>query len=68
MAQAVSRRPLIAEARFQSQASSCGNCGALSVSGVWGVTVLLLQFCVTVTPPVLLHRRGVLSATDSFPQ
>jgi hypothetical protein len=33
MAQAVSRRPLTAEARFRSRVSPCGICGGQSVTG-----------------------------------
>jgi len=35
MAQAVSRRPLVAEVRIQSKSSPCGICGGRSRTSIW---------------------------------
>jgi hypothetical protein len=57
MAQAVSRRPLTAEARVRSRISPCGNCGEQSGTGT-GFSPRVLRFSpVNFIPPVLHYTE-----------
>ena len=52
MAQAVSRRPLTAEARARSRVSPCGICGGQSDTGT-GFSRVLRFFTANFIPPVV---------------
>jgi hypothetical protein len=65
MAQAVSRRPLTAEARVRSPVSPCGICGGRSGTGT-GFFPRVLPFSpVNLIPPVL-HYLEKLKSKYSF--
>jgi hypothetical protein len=52
MAEAISRRPVIAEARVRSRVSPCGICGGQSGTGT-GFSRVLRLFAVSIITPML---------------
>jgi hypothetical protein len=67
MAQAVSRRPLTAEARVQSRVSPCGICGGQNGTGT-GFSLVLRLFPVNFIPPVLHYLEKTEKIESSLSQ
>ena len=58
MAEAISRRPLTAEARVRSRVSPCGICGGQSGTGT-GFSRVLRLFVVSIITP-MLHNHSLI--------